>query len=182
MSSPIDPTAAAIDAMVQQQTPTGPANNSTPDMRLNNDGTVEVLRASPAGGPVVVPEAGFSMAGQVEALNNEITRIEAELAEGVFGNKGNRTGDRFTDRDRDVRNAQLASLRSSREFQMLRGLQVADQRAADAAARERADAEAAAAGAFHQGSPEKAALLQKEIDAAEARRIAEAIVKGRNRG
>ena len=183
-SSPVDPTAAALDQMIAASataTPSGPTNNTTNNMRLTPDGDVEVLSRAPDGGRVVAPE-GFTAAGQVDALNTEIARIEAELAAGVFDAQGSRTGDQFTGRDRDVRNAQLASLRASREYTMLRGLALAEQRAADAAARERAEAESAAAFAFHQGSPEKAALLQKEIDAAEARRVADLIVKGRNRG
>jgi hypothetical protein len=173
---------SAIDQLVAlsaepNNTAAGPAGNLTADLRLNNDGTVEVLRAAEPG-HVVAPE-GYNATGQVEQLNAEIARIEGELALGTFDAQGNRTGDKFVGREREVRAAQIASLRSSREYTMARGLQIAAQRAADSAAAERATAEQAAAFAFHGGNPAKAELLRNEIEQAEARALAEKIVRGR---
>jgi hypothetical protein len=175
-------TASTIEAMIANSaastTTSGPGNNATPNMVLTPDGNVEITARSNVESSIQVPD-GYSAAGQIEALNNEIARIEGELAKGVFDANGNRTGDHFTGRERDLRTTQLTSLRASREFQMARGLQVASQRAANDAARERADAEQAASFAFHGGDPAKAELLRREIDAAEARALAEKIVRGR---
>jgi hypothetical protein len=173
-------TLSAIDAMVSTQIGNGAIpTQTTSNMRLDGEGNLTIIGKPVAPAPLDVP-ANYSAAAEVESLSNQIHALEAELSDGIYDSKGNRTGDRFTGRDREVRETQLTSLRASVLFQMQRGFQLADQKGANEAAAQRAIAEQAAAQAFHGGNPERAELLRKEIDAAEARRVADLIVRGRH--
>jgi hypothetical protein len=171
---------SAIDSMVSQSAATSgiALAQTTQNMQLGNDGTVSLIGPAVAPSQVDVPP-NYSAVTDVHALAAEITRITNELSEGEFNSKGERVGDKFNGRDRDIRNAQLASLQGSLDYAMQRGLQLVDAQAAKTAERDRTMAEQVAAFEYHRGNPAKAEQLAREIEAAEARRVAEAIVSRR---
>jgi hypothetical protein len=172
-------TASTIDQMVASSSiaPAALRGQTTPDMKLDFEGNVYI--STPASPGPVVYSPGLDLGGEISGIDDQIARIEGELAEQKFDPKTGKAANVREGVERSTREAQLASLRGAREYQVLRNAEVQAVRDAEAAAKMVTDREIAAKHAFAQGSPERAAALAKAIADEEAREAARVIVQAR---
>jgi hypothetical protein len=181
-NAPAPSVSDAIDKMVATLRPSAPEQMPAmrnPDLRVDGEGNVTVL--APATHPGIKDTDGLVMSDDIGKIDTRIARLTEELAEVTHDRATGTPTPVRTGRERTVREAELMSLNKSRDFQVERAAKLTEHRNNAAATKANEQREVAARFAYTHGNPDKAAELQKAIDAEEAKAAAAAIVAGRTR-